>query len=409
MSGSLLAISAVGPQDDFLTTSPQVTLFRANYRRHSIFSVETIEQTFSGSVGFGRKLTCTVSRVADLLKDVKFVADLPALAQSSGTVAWTRHIAQAMVDYVQLEIGGQKVDQLYNHYINMWAELSMDAAKDATYQKMIGNTSALTTQAASIAATRVYLPLPFWFTQDPGLALILIALQYHDVKIIVQTKPIADLYVTDDGLAPSTVGDLTNATLYCEYVFLDTAERTGLVSQPIEQLITQVQFNGAETISNPTARLKLSFNHPTTCIVWALQLADNLSSGRNRVFDYTTSGSTLNSAYTAPGPLSTANITLNGQDKFQTREAGYFNLLQPYDYAVRGPVEGIYLYSFALNAFGPKSYVQPTGSVNFSRIDTSFLNLTTNTSTSSVNVYIFAISRNALRYVSGLGGVGFSS
>lgn len=408
MSGSLLQILAIGAQDAFLTQSPEVTLWKSKHRRITNFAVETIEQQFSGSIDFGRKLTCTVSRVADLLKDVKLVLDLPAMSQTDGTCAWTRKVGLAAVSSVELEIGGSRIDKLYSDYLNIWAELSVDAAKESTFNKMVGNTSALTTQAATIAAARVYVPIPFYFCQDPGLALILIALQYHDVKINVELRQASELYITDDGAAPSAVGSLTNAFLLCDYVFLDSEERKAFVQGAQEQLITQVQYGGSESISATNAKIKLSFNHPTKAIVWAVRLDANTASGRNRVFDYTTSGSTLNNAYIGASPMSAARLTLNGHERFSTRESAYFNLIQPYDNAVRGPAEGVYMYSFATQAFGKQAYVQPSGSINFSRIDNANLELTL-ASSAAATVHVFALSWNVLRYVSGLAGMAYTS
>lgn len=408
MSGSLLQVLALGAQDAFISGEPEVTLWKSKHRRTTHFAIETIEQQFSGSVAFGRKLTCTISRVADLLKDVKLVLDLPAMSQTAGTVAWTRKVAIAACQSVELEIGGSRIDKLYNHYINIWSELSVDASKDAIYQKMIGNVSTMTSQLTTIPAKRVYLPIPFYFCQDAGLSLILIALQYHDVKIVVELSPVANLYVTDDGLAPSVVGDLQNAFLLCDYVFLDSEERKAFVASAQEQLITQVQFAGAESISSANAKIKLSFNHPVRALVWATQLEANLTSGRNRVFDYTTSGATLNDAYVGNSPMTSAKLTLNGHDRFASRESAYFNLIQPYDTAVRGPAEGVYLYSFATQSFGKQSYVQPSGTLNMSRIDNATLELTM-ASSAAATVHVFAVSFNTLRYVSGLAGLSFAS
>ncbi len=408
MSASLLQLLASGPQDKYLTVSPQITLFKSTFKRTTSFAVEPQEIQFSGAIGFGRRVTATLPRTADLLKDIKLVADLPALSQTSGTVAWTRKVGLALVNSVEISIGGSRVDRLMSQYLNIWAELSVDAAKQTGFDALIGNVPAMTTQAASIAARRVYVPLPFWLCQDTGLALSLISLQYNEVKVEVELRAVSELYVTDDGDAPSAVGDLTNAFLLCECVFLEADERKSLVAEPQEQLITQVQYAGAEAISNSNVKIRLPFNHPVKSIAWVIQPVANLASGKNRVMDFTNSGAS-GTAYGGGQTLTTAKITLNGSDKMSDKDALYFNQVQPLDAASRSPADGIYMYSFAVQSFGKQAYIQPSGSCNFSRIDNAVLQMSTATATNSANVHVFAINWNILRYMSGLGGVAYAS
>ena len=408
MSASLLQLLAKGPQDRFLSTNPQITLFKSTYRRHSDFAMEPQEVQFSGAVAFGRKVSAVIPRSADLLKDVKLVADLPALSQTTGTVAWTRQVGNALVSSVEIQIGGSRVDRLMSQYLNIWAELSEDASHRRDYDIMIGNVSEMTTAAASISARRVYVPLPFWFCQDTGLALSLISLAYNEVKIELDIRPISELYITDDGAAPSAAGELTNAFLLCESVFLEAEERKSLVAEPQEQLITQVQYAGAESISNSNVKIRLPFNHPVKSIAWCMQPAANLSSGRNRVFDFTNSGA-AGTVYAGGHTLTTAKISLNGSDKFSEKDAIYFGNAQPRDTAVASPAQGIYLYSFAVQAYGKQAFTQPSGSCNFSKIDNAFLHMTTATSTNPTTVHVFAQNWNVLRYISGLAGVAYAS
>lgn len=110
--GGLMQLVAYGAQDVYLTGNPQITFFKVVYRRHTNFSQESIEQTFSGSVDFGRKVSCTVSRNGDLVHKVYLQVDLPAMTQSSGTVAWARNIGHVLIDEVSVEIGGQVIKNI---------------------------------------------------------------------------------------------------------------------------------------------------------------------------------------------------------------------------------------------------------------------------------------------------------
>lgn len=75
-----------------------------------LWKVEAIEQTFNGTVDFGRKVSCTVSRNGDLIHKVYLQVDLPAMTMATGTVKWTRNIGHVLIDYVNIEIGGQEIN-----------------------------------------------------------------------------------------------------------------------------------------------------------------------------------------------------------------------------------------------------------------------------------------------------------
>ncbi len=402
MAGGLMQLVAQGAQDVFLTGDPQITFFKVVYRRHTNFAIEAIEQTFSGTVDFGRRVTCQVSRNGDLMHKVYLQVDLPAMTQTTGTVAWTRHVGHALISYVNVEVGGQEIDKQYGDWLNIWNELTQSAEKQDGYDTMIGNTTALTTAGAAIPAATLYIPLQFWFCRNPGLALPLIALQYHEVKFNIQFRAASECYVTDDNLAPdSGVPAISNASLYVDYIYLDTDERKQFAQVQHEYLISQIQFTGDESYSNSAIKNKLSFNHPCMEFVWVFQLDSNVDSGANRWSDYT-DGST---PYAGGQTVADAKLQLNGHDRFAVRAGAYFNIVQPYQHHTRCPAVGIYCYSFSLN---PEQH-QPSGSLNMSRIDSAslLLNLTTGTQAGKLRVY--APCRNIFRCVSGMGGLAYSN
>lgn len=152
------------------TGNPQITFFKVVYRRHTNFAIESIEQTFNGTVQFGQRVTATISRNADLIWKIYLQMDLPAVAKAGGTVAWTRNVGNVLMDNIEIEIGGQRIDKHYGDWLNLWNELTQTAEHSDGYDVMIGNTTALTTAAASQAQTRLYIPLMFWFNRNPGLA-----------------------------------------------------------------------------------------------------------------------------------------------------------------------------------------------------------------------------------------------
>ena len=376
------------------------------YRRHTNFALEAIEQTFNGTVDFGRKVSCTVSRNGDLIHKVYLQVSLPAMTMSTGTVAWTRNIGHVLIDSVNIEIGGQEIDKHYGDWLNIWNELTQTAEKEDGYNVMIGSTVELTVPAASIPATTLYVPFQFWFCKNPGLALPLIALQYHEVKFNISFRPVSECYITSTNSAPTSgTPSISNASLFIDYVYLDTDERRQFAQVQHEYLIEQLQFTGAESYSNTAVKSKLALNHPCKELVWVLQLDSNVHGGANRWADYTNSALVPAEFYKGDDTLQNAKLQLNGQDRFSVRDAAYFNIVQPYQHHTRCPGTGIYVYSFALN---PEQH-QPSGSVNMSRIDNATLLLDLTTATAPVQLRVYAVNYNVLRIMAGMGGLAYSN
>ena len=381
MGGGLMQLVAYGAQDIYLSGNPQITFFKVVYRRHTNFSMESIEQTFNGSADFGRKVTCTISRNGDLIHRIYLQAELP-----SAGVEWAGH---KLIKSVEIEIGGQRIDKHYGDWLHIWNELSQTAGHELGYKAMVkGSPSDDNNYDASGAnedmSNIVFVPLQFWFCRNPGLALPLIALQYHEVKINLEFGAAAD--VLDSTFTTSGTEDhLKNASLFVDYIYLDTDERRRFAQVSHEYLIEQLQFTGDESANN---KIKLNFNHPVKELVWVEKSTlDTVAS----VGEYVTS-------------YDTAKLQLNGHERFAPRPAQYFQLVQPYQHHERVPVNsGINVYSFALK---PEEH-QPSGTCNMSRIDNATLNLTGVNSENVVKV--FAVNYNVLRVMSGMGGLAYSN
>ena len=405
MAGALLDISAKGPQDAYLTENPTITFFKGVYRRHTSFSMETIEVVFNGSVGFDRTLTAVIPTNGDLIHKTYVNIDLPALSSSGGTCAWTRNIGHVLIKEVELKIGGQRVDKHYGIWMHIWKELTIDANHEDGFNVMIGNTTELTTPSTSIPARKLYVPLQFQFCRNIGSAIPLIALQYSDVTIEVKTRPFSECYVAASG-ATVTVPTLNNMSLWVDYIHLDKDERTAFVQTAHEYLIDQLQFTGEESFAQTSVRQRLNFNHPCSAIIWAVQLDANVnpvSTGflnANRWTDFT--DGTTN--YGGSDQLVEAKLLLNGYDRTSVMKAAYFNIVQPQNHFPRTPAVGIYVYSFGLKPVEN----QPNGSLNFSRIDNSTLQMTM-ASSAACKVYAYVMNKNIYRYVSGLGGSAYAS
>ena len=401
MGGGLMQLVAYGAQDVYLTGNPQITFFKVVYRRHTNFACESIEQTFNGSVNFGNKVTATISRNGDLITNCWVEMTLPADA-AANTNRWVNCVGHRLLEEVELEIGGQKIDKHYADWLEIWSELTLPEEKRSGYKEMVGKYESNTGLSAD-AEQKLYVPLVFFFNRNPGLALPLIALQYHEVKVSVKFASKDDCIVADAALTSYVAASDLKASLFVDYVYLDTAERRRFAQVSHELLIEQLQFTGDESVtSDKTNKVRLNFNHPVKEIVWVFKgdTADldpfDYSEGQDEDLDTGDSG--------ANDPLKTAKLLLNGHDRFSERDAKYFRLVQPYQHHTRIPSRAIYSYSFALK---PEEH-QPSGTCNFSRIDNATLSVTMNTTTSTT-MKVFAVNYNVLRIMSGMGGLAYSN
>ena len=250
MGGALLQLVAYGAQDAYLTGNPEITFFKVVYRRHTNFSVESIEQTFDGAVGFQKKVTCTISRNGDLIGSTYLECNLST--QTIELYQGLHSNGYALIDKVELEIGGQMIDRHYGQWMNIWAELTHGSEKKNMLRNMINgqfienlNNNTATPDGAAPYHSKVYIPLLFFFCTNPGLALPLIALQYHEVKLkFTWGKTVSG----------------AEANVYCDYIYLDTDERRRFAQVSHEYLIEQLQretFTSADGVE-----CKLNFNHP---------------------------------------------------------------------------------------------------------------------------------------------------
>jgi hypothetical protein len=280
MSGGLMQLVAYGAQDIYLTGNAQITFFKVVYRRHTNFSMESIEQTFNGQADFSKKVTATISRNGDLIHRVYLQVTLPEVStgDSSSAFRWVNWLGHVLINSVEVEIGGQRIDKHYGYWMHIWNELTQTAGHQAGYANMVGNVPRLTqpvTNGEKMPSTTLFVPLQFWFCRNPGLALPLIALQYHEVKINLEFSSVTDCSWKRGSV---TVPSLVAASLWVDYIYLDTDERRRFAQVSHEYLIEQLQFTGDESVSTKSNKIKLNFNHPVKELVWVVQPDSNTDS-----------------------------------------------------------------------------------------------------------------------------------
>ena len=498
MGGGLLQLVAYGAQDVYLTGNPQITFFKVVYRRHTNFALESIQQTFNGNVNYGQRVTCTISRNGDLINRAY-------LQVNSNVTNLVPYFGLRLINYAEIEIGGQKIDKHYSEWMYIWNELSMPIGKKEGYFSMVGGAGSTpqvavngvksvtidggagntdgtwqltftadvadtitdgatgtativggvvvsinitnsgsgyatappgvtiatqtgytaagtaptltavlaTTAVAAVPLSTVYVPLEFWFCRNVGLALPLIGLQYHEVKVNIQFETLAKLSKTTP-----VAGATLDATLWIDYIYLDTDERRKFAQSSHEYLIEQLQFIGKEGAGS---KMKLNFNHPVKELVWVVN--DNSSRNANwfnftkgadylikdnEAASYSSLSTWVGPSGTGVNPVESGKLILNGNDRFSQRDGNYFNLVQPFQHHENVPNnKGINVYSFALK---PEEH-QPSGTLNMSRIDTATLDLSylSGVNSDSHSISIYGVNYNVLRILSGMGGIAYSN
>ena len=426
MGGGLMQLVAYGAQDVYLTGDPQITFFKVVYRRHTNFSMEAIAQTFNGTPDFGRKVSATIARNGDLIHKCYLQVTLPGLAANRS--AYVPYVGHRLINNVELEIGGQRIDKHYGEWLYIWSELTETEGHRSAFDTMVGQTGDVggaadedndaaksttglqNVESTAIPSATLYIPLQFWFCRNAGLALPLIALQYHEVKINVEFETLANCTYGDE--SPTVDTTSFDAQLYVDYIYLDTEERRRFAQVKHEYLIEQLQFTGSETVSASANKLRLNFNHPVKELIWTVQSQtgsgewNNYSNANNTEGYAVVSGSNVDGAGLLYGNgannCTNAKLQLNGHDRFSQRDGAYFNLVQPYQHHTSSPSMGINCYSFALK---PEEH-QPSGTCNFSRIDNATLNVQ---SASDGTAKVYAVNYNVLRIMSGMGGIAYTN
>ena len=433
MGGGLVQLSAYGSQDVYLTTNPQITFFKAVYHRYTNFSIESISQLLEGNVNFGGNLTVTVSRNGDLLGSIILQANLPnprdyvLNPEQYDYIGWIQGIGNYLIQSVSIEIGGQQIDEQYGKWMDIWSELNLSGAQLPGFGTMVGkNYSSAIWQPYDVSCepgSKLFIPLQFWFCRNPGLAIPLIALQYHDVKYKISFDQFKNLIVAISNgqyqkpVFNGQVPPINQFKIYNTYYFLDTTERRKFAQNPHEYLIEQVQAqSGNVTSLSEENYIRINLNHPTKELIWVFN-RNGTNSPEN---DFSIGKDIIpNGTPSQFAPLYSFKIMINGTDRFKERPGEYFRLVQNYEHHSRSPGNYIYTYSFAIR---PEEH-QPSGTCNFSRIDSAQMYFILRNESVPGNIdsvpleqyselpsyTLFAPSYNILRIMGGMGGLAYSN
>jgi hypothetical protein len=373
MPGANLQLVAYGSQDIYLTGNPQITYFKFIYRRHTNFAMESIQIYDNPHIKMGTRATVKIPYHGELLSALMLEVEMV-----DKTIISTYYGYQ-LIDFVDLEIGSQLIDRQYGEWMAIWNDLSMPLSKLQMVDDMLAKSDEI-----------IYIPLTFWFSKNPGLALPLIALMYNEVRLIIQLKPKNNV---------TGYSELSSFKVYADYIYLDTDEKKQFMSNSHQYLIEQVQQYQSPPINSNDARFDLDFHfsHPVKELIWVVYDHDHPTI--YNIVNYER--------------VKAATLLLNNQDRFSKRSGTYFTKVQRFKHhSGCGSLSALlypHIYSFAIN---PEEH-QPSGTCNFSRIDNAQLILELDTSTQVTGtlyrlIRLYATNYNILKVINGLGGLAYT-
>lgn len=403
---SLIELSAQGVENVDLTVDAQHTFFKTVYSKHTGYAMEPKELQFSsGTADYGATGTVKIDRQGDMISESLLVFEVAALNDG---YHFTNDLGRALISKVAVNIGGVIYDTRQGEYMHIWEEISQ------TPEQVLGEITLNAKNTAQLqdwapVPHKLYVPIRFWFTDAYSNSLPLVALFQHDVQLEFKFRTFAELVVAEAGFdAPTNAGDnggaLTNMVLLVEYVFLENNERNYFARGTHKYMIEQVQFVGTTSLSAGvlTSNIDLHFNHPTNELIWASRKASNGGANKDYFnFDGDEVEPFLNDSFASN------RLLLNNSDRWEARDPIYFRGIMPHRVHTKIPEKRVYCYAFALHP--EQSGTEPSGNINFSRIDSSQFRFTYTVGlTENYDFFLWARSVNWLKVERGLSKLYFA-
>ena len=425
MTGGLIQLASYGGADIYITGNPEITYFKTVYRRHTNFAKESIIQHIDGRVGYGRTVNIDITRAGDLLGAI-WLQLRPPFFTAADTWYYTQGLGNALVKRVDLVIGGQLIDRQYGEWMSIWEELSVSTGRRPGLDAMTLTNVPMTDLATKTSeGTTPYLnvPLQFWFCRNPALALPIVAMSLHEIRIQLEFGDLEDItssYIPtnlfspplpnvntktqyplvipkDSDMAAYTSGQNMECEVWATYYHLDSDERRQITQTPLEYLVELVQYKGRQEYRDETRNIKydMGFANPVKEIIWGIRpILDipNLTSNTNFSSYRTRTRPSFGQFW---GEFESGVVRFNSQNRMKDRPSDHFLLTQNYQrhtrvprynqltgstinptsagYKETGPVyvDKLYTYSFGLN---PEQH-QPSGTANFTKLDDASIEL----------------------------------
>lgn len=488
--GELILI-AVNQENLYLTHQPKITFFKTVYKKYYNFAIETVPQYFKTNANFGKKISLSLSKNADMISGLQIYIELPSINKNNHTylpndvkkIKYVKDIGHKIISYVDLEINGIVIDRVSGEWLHIYYQHNNNLESKEGFDKMIGNDSKLTDFTNGKDKYKLNIPLSFWFCQDTGLALPLVSLHKSDIKLHIKFNKLEDcviespshyfttdnyicLFKKDEIIYQEINGkknkgifkyfDIKNQRVYydkllgnfqisttvnndsykiygntskfnllpklnsiivkdesyfyygnpiiedsyvlTDYIYLDIKLRNKYLGKKLEYLIPKTRFTISKNIYNTNSTYKIPLVNPVKIIFWRAILQSNIEI--NDSFNYTSYPLTD----TSDNLILNSTIILNSIKREEKNNWEMYDYVQNYKNKLIRNIEGVYKYSFSLQ---PNKY-NPSGSLNFSKIDDSYLQLTLNSSINYQNpiiIKLYTIQYNIFTIVDGIGGL----
>lgn len=385
MGVGLLQIAAQGESKRHFVSDDGASPWVTRWHRTTNFAVENIKQEWTLDPDFGKRTSVVVGRLGDLLAGLTLEVTLTKKENTFPKCLASYHPIEALVKEVSLSIGGIEVEKHTSDFFRVFDTFLREPCKSAIYRGMT-NFDAPTLNSVSESTETLVLPLMFTFCRHLGNALPLISMMDSEVRVWFEFATAQEVGVHPTGFS---------ATVYADYVLLDSFERSWFMKNPHEYLVEQVQYNQLtlqdgvpSNSSTTTVKVPIKFFRPVKVLYWFLKNTTPSDATRTHHGRYV--GDTDNTflAYQPNpfdmsqfglveciserlAPLVSATLFLNGQSVVTERGAHYFQKVQPYTHLPKQAFPGLYSFSFAIRP----GDLQPTGVCNFSTLDEASLHL----------------------------------
>jgi len=390
--------------DQYLTGNPEISFFKQESKRYHPFARNTRVLNFETAPNFGVSSILRLNRYGDLVGSISLELDLPELVSSS-TIGYCNNIGHAIIDWVEIEIGGNQIVRLHGEWLHINREISNKFDQKTTHRELTQYYDNIT--PSSFNGGKVIVPLPFWFTECVGLYLPLSAICRHDVIVRFKFHPLSRLWISENDEPPQGNYSIKNASLLVDYYVLDDKQKKMFspiystegdeeISLYPPKLIYKMQQVQRILVNIPRGQTKYkldldSINFPVAYIVWVFRRID--VSSKNDWFNFT---NVLTG--TAKDPLVSAQLYFGEKERTEDLSAKNLRLLEPYKTFGNASEDYIYCYFFDLY---PNNKIQPSGTNNFGGLSDVNLVLNLISGLPEMEIHFFAVNYNVLNVENG--------
>lgn len=429
MAGRIQMLTS-GSQDRYFTRNPDYSHFVEAFKKHANFSTQYDDLDPENEADFGKKIKFKIPQnQGDLLKTLSVKMTLPEIP---GSPVYVESVGHAIIDHVDLIIGGTIVQRLHSDYLQIYSEHNVTQTKQKALEQLIGKYSLRTSDklvgevvtgggipnrgiiiTGTLGASsdeNFFVDLPFYFYKHPELAIPLCAINKQEVEVEITLRKPEEIMVDIDGDRVTSPPDIhiKDFKLSTEVVFLDKSERSKMQKMKKDYIITQVQQNVFDVgVGINEGTFNLDFRNPVKELYFVIQRQGTRGNGVSHgnfvtPFDYDNTALTTDNKRILYENLNYLTLKFDGQDII-TEETGNVLMLKAVQAAIHHSktqlIRRFYSYSFALQP--EEAY--PTGQVNMSNVKEQILHLSlTSCPDFARQIRVYAVNHNILRVGEGI-------